>query len=950
MSTDPRHLPASGPFWAGFGVIFVCFFLSGATGLVYQVLWLRLLGLIFGHTVYAITAVLAAFMAGLALGSFVFARRLSRFPNLIRAYGWLEIGIGVYCALLPVLLWLASVVYLRAHGALGLSYDAFSLFQFLLVFLLLLVPTTLMGGTLPILSQALVTQDRGLGAKVGALYAVNTFGAVVGVVLAGYVLLPAIGNRLTIAVAATANVLVGLLAIAYARRHPVAAAPEPEPAPAPEGAGKRARTAADRRTAADEAAGAGTAPLGVWLTVAALGVSGAVSLAYEVAWTRALSLVIGSSTYAFTSMLVAFLVGIAGGSALYSWLWGARAASPATFAVIQIAIGVTVTVTMMAFERIPELFLVALRWSDSPSFVQLTQFVVSAVALLGFTLLIGATFPCAVAVAARAARRVGRDVGQIYAVNTLGAIAGTMLAGFVLIPVLGAQGTVKVGVAANFLTAAVLLAVPRPPLARPWQWAGLGGAVVAAVAVFFAPGWDPSVMSSGPAVYGKGYLRDSRRSVQEILRGHQVLFYRDGISGTVAVTREGDHVFLRVNGKMDAGTAVDMPTQLMSGHIPMLLHQDPRSVLVIGMGSGITAGAVSRHPIQRLDIVEIEPAVAEASRFFAHIHGDVLKDPRTRVAFADGRNYLLTTPQRYDLIISEPSNPWIGGLAALFSVELFTIARDRLRPGGMMLQWIQGYSIVPDDLRMVINTFRSVFPSVTVWNTIKGDFLLVGRMEPTPVDLDRLRVRYQENPGVWRDLDRIGITTWPSVLGYFMLGDGDAGRLVAGAGLNTDDRLPLEFSTPRALYLDTAEPNWQMVQGFKTAALPDLTPASRRYLGDASVEAAIGAGYASRYVFADALAHLSRALQIDPDYRPALIWSASVLLRVGQPAVALTMAQRVLTREPQNAEALFLSGLAYEATHARDQALAAIQQAVALQPRNRAYQAALQRISGNTLR
>ena len=233
---------------------------------------------------------------------------------------------------------------------------------------------------------------------------------------------------------------------------------------------------------------------------------------------------------------------------------------------------------------------------------------------------------------------------------------------------------------------------------------------MAAVAVFFAPGWDQSVMSSGPAVYGKGYLRDSRRSMQEILRGHQVLFYRDGISGTVAVTREGDHVFLRVNGKMDAGTAVDMPTQLMSGHMPMLLHQDPRSVLVIGMGSGITAGAVARHPVQRLDIVEIEPAVVEASRFFAHIHGDVLKDPRTRVVFADGRNYLLTTPQRYDVIISEPSNPWIGGLASLFSVEFFTIARQRLRPGGMMLQWIQGYNIVPEDLRMVINTFRSVFP------------------------------------------------------------------------------------------------------------------------------------------------------------------------------------------------------------------------------------------------
>ena len=215
--------------WAGAGVIFICFFLSGATGLIYQVLWLRMLGLVFGHTVYAITTVLAAFMAGLALGSFLFARKVARIRDLIRAYGWLEIGIGVYCALIPLLLWLASLVYLGLHRALGLSYDAFSLVQFLLVFLLLLVPTTLMGGTLPVLSQALVKQEAGLGRTVGALYAVNTLGAVVGTVLAGYVLLPALGNRATVGIAAVGNLLVGALAIAYSRRVRVAVPADARP-------------------------------------------------------------------------------------------------------------------------------------------------------------------------------------------------------------------------------------------------------------------------------------------------------------------------------------------------------------------------------------------------------------------------------------------------------------------------------------------------------------------------------------------------------------------------------------------------------------------------------------------------------------------------------------------------------------------------------------------------
>jgi spermidine synthase len=412
----------------GFGVIFICFFLSGATGLIYEVLWLRMLGLIFGHTVYAITTVLSAFMAGLALGSLLFGRRAARIRYLIRTYGYLEIGIGVYCALIPVLLWLTSYIYLGLHRALSLSYDAFSIIQFLLIFSLLLMPTTLMGGTLPILSQALGKQETGLGRKVGALYATNTFGAVLGVVLAGYFLRPALGNRTTVAVAALANITVGVLAITYSRSQRPSEVetiqPMAGPPPSSDATGGLAPATPD---------------LGAWLTVVALGLSGAVSMLYEVAWTRALALVIGSSTYAFSAMLVAFLVGIAAGSALYSWLWGTRRASPSTFALIQIGIGAATTAVLLAFERMPEVVLMALRWSDSPPFVQFVQFVVSASALSLSTLLIGATFPCAIAVAARAGARVGRDVGQVYAVNTLGAIAGAVGAGFLLIPERGSM-------------------------------------------------------------------------------------------------------------------------------------------------------------------------------------------------------------------------------------------------------------------------------------------------------------------------------------------------------------------------------------------------------------------------------------------------------------------------------------------------------------------------------
>ncbi|MBI2081748.1 MAG: fused MFS/spermidine synthase, partial [candidate division NC10 bacterium] len=856
----------------------LCFFLSGATGLVYEVVWLRLLGLVFGHTVYAITTVLAAFMAGLALGSFAFARVVGRLSNLLRAYGWLEIGIGLSCAAIPALLGGAATLYLRLHGALDLSYDAFSLVQFLLVFALLLLPTALMGGTLPVLSQALAGPPGRLGRTIGVLYAVNTAGAVVGVVLAGYVLLPAIGNRATIAVAVGANLAVGAVALFLSRSRPFA---PPEPGSPP---------------AAPQAARAAGAPLpgplglAAALTVAALGLSGAASMIYEVAWTRALSLVIGSSTYAFTAMLVAFLVGIAGGSAAYSWLRGTRPAGPATFAVLQAGIGLAVALVLLLFERMPELFLVALRWSDSPGFVQGVQFAVSAGALLLPTLLIGATFPCAVAVAARGAGRTGQDVGHIYAVNTVGAIVGTVLAGFVLIPALGVHAALKVGILLNLLLAAGLWGL-SPHAAATWRWGGLAAAVLAALGAALVPPWDQRVMASGPAIYGKAYLEPSAQSVGKRLREQRLLYYRDGLSATVSVNQRGQHVFLRVNGKAEAGTAYDMPTQLMLGHLPLLLHPKPQRVLVIGLGSGITAGAVARHPIERLDIAEIEPAVVEASRFFAHEHGEVLADPRVRLVLADARTFLLTTAERYDVIISEPSNPWIGGLASLFSVEFFTLARERLRPGGIMLQWLQAYNLFPDDLRMVLQTFRTVFPGTSVWNT-HGDFLILGRTEPGPVDFALVKARYQANPALRRDLERIGVPASPGVLGFFMLGEKDAARLAEGAGLNTDDRLPLEFSAPRALYVDTTNINWKMVHRFKAAELPEVTPAGRQELERPEARYAIGMALLNRNVYGDALFHFQKALERDPGHTLSLLRASVIYLKVGRPKEALDLAER----------------------------------------------------------
>ena len=881
-----------------------------------------MLGLVFGHGVHAITAVLAAFMGGLARGSFLLARRARALANPVRVYGWLEVGIGVACALVPVALAAATAGYLALQRVLGLDYRALTLVQFVLVFVVLLVPTTCMGGTLPVLAQGLAADRVRPGRTVGALYALNTFGAVLGVMAAGYGLLPLLGNRLTSWLAATANLGIGALALWWSRRAPAVVPAAPAAAPA-------------RAAPVDDA----PRPVPLSVAAAALGVSGAVSMLGEIAWTRALALVIGSSTYAFTAMLIAFLVGIAGGSALYSWWRGARPATAGTLGTLLAALGVVTAATVAFFDRLPEVFVTGLGWSDTPTFVQGLQLACSTAALLPSTALIGATFPCAVAMTARDPARMGEDVGHVYAANTLGAIGGVVLAGFALVPVVGIHRGLIVGAAVDLALAAALLGY-QAATGRRRGWVAAAACIALAVAVFALPPWDLAVMSSGPAVYAKQYQR-ADAPLRQVFRAHELLHYRDGPSGTVSVHRAGEHVYLRVNGKTDASTDVDMMTQLMIGHLPMLTHPAPRRVLIIGLGSGITASAVARYPVERVDVVEIEPAVVEASRFFAHVHRDVLAGPRVHTVVADGRSFLLTTPERYDVIVSEPSNPWIAGLASLFTTEFFELARSRLHPGGVMLQWVQGYSLLPEDLRMVVRTFSTGFPHASVWG-VRGDFLLLGRAEPGALDPARVEERVRAVPGVMDDLARIDLRAWPAVFGLFMVAEADVARYLGPGRLNTDDRLPLEFSAPRALYADTGLANRTELQAARTRDLPEVGPAGRAALDRPDARHWMGRGALAARNVEVAAVHFAAVLRAEPAHAGARTGLAAVELERNRPAEALALARQVLSRERDHADALVLAGLASGRLGQQRDAMTYLERAVTLAPERIEYRMVLQ--------
>jgi spermidine synthase len=591
------------------------------------------------------------------------------------------------------------------------------------------------------------------------------------------------------------NIVAGIIALVYsrrvARRAGAPTAPEDWP-----------RAALDAVAASP---GDGLQPVpGAALTTVALAISGAVSMLYEVGWTRALALAIGSSTYAFTSMLLAFLVGIAGGSALYSRLSPGRRISPVAFALLQAGIGVETGAIILLFERAPKVFLLALRWSAAPEFVQAAQFAVSAGALLFSSLLIGATFPCAVALVAQNRTDIGRQVGRLYGANTLGAIVGSIVAGFILMPMVGTQAMLKGGAAMNLLLASALFASCARAGFR-WRWPGAVVCVVVAGGVLLLPHWDQRVMSSGAAIYGRRYVNASRgQDLGQLLGDQRIVYYRDGLSATVAVSQAGEHVYLRVNGKLDAGTAGDMPTQLLSGHLPLLLHAGPKTVLVIGLGSGITAGAVARYPIERLDVVEIEPAVVEASRFFRQLHGGVLEDARVRTVIADGRNFLLTTPERYDVIISEPSNLWIAGMADLFTRDFYETAASKLRPGGIFCQWVQCYQTSPATLRTIFRTLATRFPKGQLF-FVDGSADLVILASPDReigLDLDQLGKWFGDEK-VAKNLARVGVSSLPDLMRYYRGRLDRVAREADGGPINTDDNGWLEHKAPFDLLAGT---------------------------------------------------------------------------------------------------------------------------------------------------
>lgn len=736
-------------------LIFLLFLVSGATGLVYQVLWVRILTLTLSITVYAVATVLSAFMAGLGLGAWIGGRLADRLRRPLVAYGVAELGVAATAIVTPLVLFNLAPLYRVLYDTFGGSGVAFGAARFLLASSVLLLPCTLMGTTLPLLSRAVIPDARHAGRGAGALYAVNTFGAVAGCVLGGFLLIPTLGLSVSNAVAVALTATVGAVAVVAGRRGPLVVASA--------NAGPAAPWSRIQLVAA-----------AVWT------LSGFTALGYEVIWTRALEQYTHNSVYAYSAMLATFLFGIAAGSAVAARVAPRLSQPMASLATIEIAIGLAVGAALLVYARLDQIApAIASGMGGLHSWprVIVLIFAQAALVMLPMTLLFGATFPVATRAVVSELAVAGRRIGQLYAANTVGAILGSVAVSFVLLPTLGMRGTFLALAAVNVgLGLLVLLATARGR-ARSW---GMGLCAVAAVALWLVPA----------RLFEDSYAR----------RFGKLLFYREQVTDTVMVTEDtqGERMIRYGDGRGTAGT-MTAPEDRIYAHIPMLLHPEPRRVLSICFGVGNSLAAVALHPVEHVDAVELSPGVIDAARFFTRTNRAVLQDPRISLTIADGRNFLLATRETYDVIRLDPPELHTAGVVNLYTREFYELARARLRPGGIFSIWVNIVMTPEEDLRHLVRTVADVFPHVSIWDgPFRYSWVINGSMTPHRPDLVRLVALYGDG-NLRSDLASSRAGDPYAFLGRFVMGDATA-RAFAGVGpLVTDDHTRLDFSVPRSL-------------------------------------------------------------------------------------------------------------------------------------------------------
>jgi spermidine synthase len=733
---------------------------SGAAALIYEIVWFQLLELVVGSSAVSLGVLLATFMGGMCLGSLMVAHVVAPNRHPLRVYALIELGIGAFGLLVLFGMPAIGGLYTTAvgHGAPSL------LLRSLVAIVCLLPPTILMGATLPAVARWLGASADGVS-WLGFLYGANIAGGVLGCLVAGFYLLRVFDTAVTTYVALGLNMAVAAASLALERGSRDVVAPEP---------------------GGESASEPPAAEIGAHSALAAIALSGLAALGAEVVWTRFLALMLGATVYTFSIILAVFLVGLGLGSSAGSAL--SRRVRPATaLGWSQLAAAVSIAWTAYALARVLPVWQADAITYTNPWALFRFDLWQCVWAVLPATLFWGASFPLALVAAARPDADPARTVGAVYAANTVGAIAGAIGFSMFVVPTFGTQSAERTLVAISAMAAAVVLLPRVTSLARVATFAVVGLAAVGAAAV--VPGLPPLVVA-----YGRSTPQDD---------SIQVLYVGEGMSSSVAVTEllDGTRNF-HVSGKIEASTEPqDMHLQRMLGNLPALLHPDPKSVLVVGFGAGVTAGSFVPYPeVERLTVCEIEPLIIRGvAPLFAAENQHVLDDGRVHVTIDDARHFVRTTDETFDVITSDPIHPWVKGAATLYTREYFEIVKAHLNPGGIVSQWVPLYESSADVVKSEIATFFEVFPNGTIWaNNNNGagyDVVLLGQVSPLRIDVDavNLRMRGPGREGVAAALGGVGIASAVDLLGTYAGRARELRPWLADAVINRDRNLRLQY-------------------------------------------------------------------------------------------------------------------------------------------------------------
>ncbi|TWU23612.1 fused MFS/spermidine synthase [Bythopirellula polymerisocia] len=764
---------------------------SGCAALIYEVIWFHLLRLVVGGSAVSMGIVLSTFMGGMCLGSLLAPHLISPRWHPLKVYAGLEIAIGLIGATLPW--WMPALHdwYIAQSDATGQDL----LIRALVAGGCLLPGTILMGATLPAVARSVASTPAGL-ADMGFFYGANTLGAVLGCFIAGFLLLPQSDVTYASYVAAAINVLVGLQALSLARRMAY------EPA-------ELLKNESKSKPATENV------PMLIALVMA---LSGFTALAAEVVWTRLLSLLFGATTYTFAIILMVFLAGIGIGSAVASKLVVKTNHPLRWLAVCQLLLMLLLVFANLAITRVVPFWPPKADGYFHVYGVFLHDSLRAALAVFPSAIIWGATFSVGLVAASHGQRDAGRLVGQAYAANTLGAILGSVLTTMLLVPSMGSHLTQQLMICLAAITAVLALYAERRKarisaqtpvnerniknresgeldwLAVPRSLWGIGFVAFAAIAMLLP--------------YPHGLLGNSIMPRKWGQFRH--VYERESLNTAVVVLEEKatGARSLCVSGKVEASNNVDdLRCQRMLGHICALFHPNPKSTLTVGLGAGTTAGSFVLYPeVEKIRICEIEPAVIEAAGFFAADNDDVVNDPRTEIIIDDARHYMATTKEKFDIISSDSIHPWVRGSAILYSQEYYELCKSRLKPGGIMVQWIPLYQTDFQTVSCELATFLSVFPSATLWSSGSDrrfgyDIIAVAQAEESPIDLEAVQARIDNNPELKSDLAEVDIDSVVKLFEHYVGCGKDLATMLQDAQINREATLKLEYMAGMASYI-----------------------------------------------------------------------------------------------------------------------------------------------------